>query len=94
MPEQLRTAWDNLDTRQRLTLAIAAVVTIAGLVMVAVWSARPEYRVLYSGLSSEDAGAVVEELRAEKVPYRLARGGTSVEVPESTLYETRLTMAG
>ncbi len=94
MPEQLRTAWDNLDARQRLTLAIAAAVTLAGLILVAVWSARPEYRVLYSGLSSEDAGAVVEELRSEKVPYRLARGGTSVEVPEGTLYETRLSMAG
>jgi len=42
MSEQLRTAWNNLDMRQRLSLGIAVVVTIAGLVAVAVWSSRPE----------------------------------------------------
>lgn len=80
--------------RQRLSLGIAVVVTIAGLVAVALWSSRPEYQVLYSGLSPDDAGAVVDELRAQKVPYRLTRGGDTIEVPTPSLYETRLSMAG
>jgi flagellar M-ring protein FliF len=94
MLEQLRAAWDNLEPRQRTALAIALASTVIGLGVVGIWSSRPDYATLYSGLAQEDAADVVEELRGEKVPYRLSAGGSSILVPTTALHETRLKMAG
>ncbi len=93
MLEQLKTIWGNLVPRQRLALAVAAVATVIGLIVVAAWSSRPAYSVLYNGLAQEDAAAIVGELRSAKVPYRLAANGGSIEVPTPSLYETRLNLA-
>jgi len=93
MLEQTRAAWDNLQPRQRAILAIVLVGTILGLITVGVWSSKPSYSVLYSGLAPEAASGVVDELRSGKVPYTLADGGTAIMVPSSSLYETRLTLA-
>ncbi|MCE5216868.1 flagellar M-ring protein FliF [bacterium] len=94
MLEQLRTGWDNLSSRQRLVLVLAAAGTVIGLVAVTLWSSRPSYSTLYSGLSEEDAAAVVEELQTGKVAYRLSAAGGRIEVPTTALYETRLSLAG
>src|SRR5262249_56134544 len=45
-------------------------------------------------LGASDAGAVVEYLKSEKVAYRVTAGGTTIEVPASRVYETRLALAG
>lgn len=92
--EQFRAAWENLEPRQRIALAIALASTFIGLGVVGVWSSRPNYATLYSGLAQEDAAEVVEELQREKVPYRLSPGGGSILVPTTALHETRLKMAG
>lgn len=94
MLEQLRAAWDNLEPRQRVGLGIALVCTLLGLAVVGFWSSRPGYSALYTGLAQEDAADVVEELRGEKVPFRLSARGDAILVPTTALHETRLKMAG
>lgn len=94
MIEALRTTWTSIPPRQRLTLALALAGTLAVLGVVGYWSSRPSYTTLYSGLAPEDASAIVEELRASKVPYQLGAGGASISVPSASLYQTRLDLAG
>lgn len=53
----------------------------------------PQYQVLFSGLSPDDAGAVVAALQERGVPYQLAEGGTAVLVPEDQVFETRIALA-
>lgn len=93
MLETLRAAWQRLSMRQRIALSAISGLCVLALGAVGMWSSRPAYSVLYSGLSAEDASAVVEELRAQKTPYRLGAGGGRIEVPTTALYETRLTLA-
>lgn len=94
MLEQLRTAWYGLQPRQRIAVGTVAAVTLVGLAAVGLWSSRPTYSTLYGGLSPEEASAVVEELRASRVPYRLGPNASSILVPASRLYETRIALAG
>ncbi len=94
MLEQLRAAWTNLEPRPRLMLTVAVISTLLGLAVVGYWSSRPDYAVLYSGLSQEDASAILEELRTDKIPFKLAGGGAAILVPATALYETRLAIAG
>ncbi|MCU0661926.1 MAG: flagellar M-ring protein FliF [Myxococcota bacterium] len=82
----------KLPMRIRIAMAIVAaliVVVIAFLTTVD----RTENAVLFSGLSSQDAAAIVEQLKDEKVPFKLGADGTSVLVPSEKVHELRLKMA-
>ncbi|ACL02372.1 flagellar basal-body MS-ring/collar protein FliF [Desulfatibacillum aliphaticivorans] len=76
---------------------IALVVVLAGLVAAFAamffWAGTPEYQVLFSQLSQEDAGKIVSKLQEQRIPYQLAQGGTAVLVPGEQVYELRLSLA-
>ena len=57
------------------------------------WASQPQYQVLYSNLSQDDAASIVEELQSRRIPYRVGGGGV-VSVPQDKIYETRLQLAG
>lgn len=94
MLEQLSTFWTRLAVGQRVTLVALLTVLVGGLVVMVWWVTRPSWAVLYSGLSPEDAAAVVEQLREQNVPYRLSAGGATIQVPYEKLYDLRLQLAG
>jgi flagellar M-ring protein FliF len=57
------------------------------------WNSRPDYQVLFSSLSQEDAGEMLAKLKEKKIPYQLANNGTTVLVPQDQVYDTRITLA-
>src|SRR5262249_49490568 len=57
------------------------------------WVQRPLYRPLFTNLAQADAAAIVDALRAEKVPFEIEDGGRAVLVPSEKLYELRLELA-
>lgn len=73
-----------------LGLPVFSGVVIAGNYIVSTVNYGP----LYTNLSPQDGAAVLKELEAEKIPYRLSAGGSVVEVPRPVLYQTRLKLAG
>jgi flagellar M-ring protein FliF len=76
-------------------LALIAVVAVAaiGFGTLIFWNSRPDYQVLFSNLSSEDAGDIVSKLKEKKIPYELSYGGTAVQVPREQVYDLRLALA-
>ncbi len=57
------------------------------------WASRPSYTPLFSGMSSADAAAIIDQLRSQGVPYELTDGGGTVLVPEERVYQQRLAAA-
>ncbi|MCT1606256.1 flagellar M-ring protein FliF [Nesterenkonia massiliensis] len=76
------------------TLAIIgiAVLVLGGFALFTAMS-QPRMSPVYTGLDPQDASQIVEQLRADGVPYELTAGGTSVLVPEEQVYETRIRAA-
>ncbi|MBI5469251.1 MAG: flagellar M-ring protein FliF, partial [Deltaproteobacteria bacterium] len=72
-------------------IAVAAVV-ITAVVSLFLMNQGPEYRVLFSQLSPEDSGAVIEKLKEKRVEYKV--DGTAISVPAGKVYETRMELAG
>ncbi len=93
MLEQLKQTWEAMDRRGQISLGALALIVVGGLVAVGTWATRPSWAVLYAELSPQDAQAVVERLKDQGVPYRLAAGGATVQVPQERLYELRLQLA-
>lgn len=91
--DQLRKLLKSLSLRQRITLAVAAAVVVAGIVSFTHWNKERDFKPLYSSLSAEDAGAVVAKLRESGVEYRLHDGDSTILVPSSKVAELRLQMA-
>jgi len=89
-----------VESYLRLPLAqkIAAPLMIAGMVgvitFVSNWATRPDYRVLFSNLSDADSASIVEKLKDQKVGYRIANDGKTIEVsPPEMVDEIRLELA-
>ncbi len=84
--------WLRLGLPGRIGLVLGVVAVAATAIGLAIWSSAPDYQVLFSQLAEADAANVVEQLKHQKIPYRLAEGGTTVKVPAEQVYETRLAL--
>ena len=73
-----------------LTLAASA---IAAVFVMSLWLQTPDYQVLFTNLTPEDAGTIIEELKTKNIDYKLTNQGRSVQVPSNQVYETRLSLA-
>src|ERR1035437_10306559 len=84
---------------ERLSLAqrVFAVLITAGIVLGAValgqWASKPTMSPLFTNLSATDASAIVDQLNSSGVKYELAASGSTIMVPNSQLYTTRLAVA-
>ena len=78
---------------RKITALVGIAGAIAGIVVLLLWANQPNYAVLFSNLSPEDAGAVMEKLKSQKIPYEVS-GTDSILVPEDRVYELRMQMAG
>jgi flagellar M-ring protein FliF len=90
--EQFRKLIGQLTRRQQMMIG-AAVIGVAALLVYFVHRQKErDYVVLYSGLTSEDASAVVTRLKESGTEYRLAEDGT-IRVRSRAVPELRLQMA-
>ena len=83
-----------MSTLKRLALVLLTGGVFAGVMMLTMWTSRIPYAYLYTELSTEDAGAIVEKLDGLKIPHRLERQGTAIQVPEDQVHSLRLELAG
>jgi flagellar M-ring protein FliF len=74
----------SLTLRQRITIAIVALVAGSGLYSLVHWKREADFRPLVTGLAAEDAAGVVQKLKESGVEYRLPEGGGAVLVPIAT----------
>jgi len=91
--EQTVAIYNAFPPKKRFLLLTAVVLTIACLVGLIVWVNKIDYKILYTGLSAEDAGAVINKLKEKKVSFRVANDGTSILVPSAKVYELRMELA-
>jgi len=85
--------WDEMTPNQKVAVAAIATALVIGSVLL-VWNMRHiRYATLYANMDAQEASAVVEQLNAQDVPYRVTHGGTAIEVPSGRVYEVRLDMA-
>jgi flagellar M-ring protein FliF len=83
----------NLSIRQRISIAAVALLVGFGVYELVRRQREGDFKPLFTGVSAEDAAAIVQKLKESGVEYRLPEGGGSVLAPSGRLAETRLTLA-
>jgi len=85
--------WTGLGRARQLGVIGLAVGAAALLFLGSQWLLESPYVPLFASLASEDAGAIVAQLRASKTPYRVGGAGEQILVPADRVAELRLRMA-
>ena len=92
---ELQMRFEALGMQQRLIVAAAALLFISALTFVIVSGrSKDDYRVLFSSVNERDGAAIVAALQQMNIPYKFTEGGAAILVPEASVYETRLRLAG
>ena len=92
--DQLKKLYQDMDRRQQIIAGGVVLLVLVGFAALFLLTNRPDFAILYSDLDQADAADVVKWLKDEKIPYRIAHGGTAIEVPSDKVYDIRLALAG
>ncbi|MEP0813367.1 MAG: flagellar M-ring protein FliF [bacterium] len=82
----------NAPTKLFITAAFILLVSLF-VVMIALWQPA-SYSPLYTDLSPGDAARIIDELRADRVNYRLSEDGKTIFVQAERVAEQRVELAG
>ncbi len=91
--QSLLALWKQLGLNQRVSLVIAALVVVAGMSAIVLWSRRPDFQLLYARMGDKDAASIIGYLQTQSIPYQVSAGGTAVEVPSDQVYKLRMDLA-
>ncbi len=89
----IREAWQQLTLAARVNIVLAGVAVVAIVLFVALTGDAPLYVNLATGLSANDAGALINALDAADIPYRQENGYATVLVPASKLKDAQMLAA-
>ncbi|ACI21849.1 MULTISPECIES: flagellar basal-body MS-ring/collar protein FliF [Thermodesulfovibrio] len=81
----------NMPLNRKLALAGLTLIVFAIILTLFLWLPKQDYQVLYSNLSAEDAGNVINKLKEKKVPYQVK--DNAIYVPSQKVHELRLELA-
>jgi len=93
MIEQLNNVLNTLSKGKVLSLLLVLILALAGFGALIFWNSQPDYQVLFSNLSTDDAAEMVNKLKEKKIPYELSQSGTALSVPREQVYDLRLALA-
>jgi len=79
--------FEALSSGKKVSIIMVLMVTLASIVLVFYLTTQVEYRVLFSNLSSEDAGNIVSKLSEKKIPYKVSASGGAISVPAEKVSE-------
>ena len=91
--QHLNEIWKHFGRIQKINILAGLGVALVIIIGLLVWSAKPDYRLLFSGLELEDSAAIKDALDEEKIPVELKDSGRAIYVKQKDLYQARLLLA-
>jgi len=93
MWERLKSFWQGSTPIQKILWAAIPAVIIVALILVGIMASQPSFAPLFTNLSSADAGVIVNDLKDQKIPFKIVDGGKTILVPDKNVYSARLSLA-
>ncbi len=85
--------WQKLSLIYKVAIISGITLIVFFILFLSLRGGGPEYGVLFSGLDSKDASKIIEVLKKNGVPYRLAQEGKTILVPREKVYDLRLLLS-
>ncbi len=90
---QLKEVFNKLSNSQKIFLVSVSILSIVGIMLIVNLANSFNYGVLFSNLSQQDSGKIMEKLKERKIAYKIEGGGSIIKVPESMKNELRIEFA-
>src|SRR3954468_9977842 len=83
----------SMSTRGKLLLAASIIgIAVVGFLLVSV-ATKPTYTTLGAGLDPAQTGTLTAALDSQGISYKLANGGTAIDVPSADVARARVALA-
>ena len=83
----------GLSLLRQMGLMIGLAASIAVGVAAALWTHGPSYRLLYSNLTEQDAGAITASLESSGIKYKISDDSSTIMVDADQVHSARLKLA-
>ncbi|MCR9119174.1 MAG: hypothetical protein NXI22_19755, partial [bacterium] len=90
LAQQLQELWINASVSGRVVFVSVAVLSVAMMVGVGIWSSQPEYVPLATNLSPSEAAEMKSKLDAEGISNKLNYSGSALLVAQNQYSDARL----
>jgi flagellar M-ring protein FliF len=90
--QQLRSFWNRASKTVRAGVVVTAVLCLAAMAGVGIWSSRQEYVPIANNLGPAAAAEIVSKLDTEGIPHKLNFSGSAVLVPQTQWNKARLAL--
>ncbi len=91
--ENIKELWDNLDNKAKIMIGAGTLLVLVVFGYLILSGNSSVYTPLFSDVTSEEAGKIVNSLQDKGVPYKITDGGGTIEVPESQVHQARMELA-
>ncbi len=91
--DQLKQYSSGMTNKQRIMLAVGAVLTLAALLGFVKLIAKPDFKPLFTDLDPQDAQRLAGQLAAKSIPYEITPDGKTVNVAVDEVDTARLQVA-
>lgn len=85
--------WTGLTGPAKRLLVGAVVIFLVGLFLLMRFSGQASYSTLATSSNAADASAITSKLQSLGIPYKLTNGGSTIQVPSSSLDKARMDLA-
>ena len=89
----IASGFGHLPITRQVGMFVGFAVSVALAIVVALWAREPEYATLFTHLSMTEISEISTALDKEQVPYKIDEVLSSLLVPKSKLYKSRMFLA-
>ena len=91
--ERITDGWRELSRIKKISVVLATTSIIIVLAVMTLVSTKTNYAILYTDLAEAEAGAIVKELDAQGIKYKVESNGTTILVDEIKRDKFRMNLA-
>lgn len=83
----------TLDTSRKFGLVTISMTLVSALIVMVIWAAKTQYKLLYTDLTKEDSLKISQMLKQGRISFQVKDEGKSIYVPEDQVEIWRLEIA-
>ena len=80
LPSRFLDWWEKFSKKQKTTIVILAIASIAAFIALIIWVTKPEYVTIHTAQSAKEAQEVIDLLTGDEIAYRTSEDGLVISI--------------
>ena len=80
LPSRFLDWWEKFSKKQKTTIVILAIASLAAFIALIIWVTKPEYVTIHTAQSAKEAQEVIDLLTGDEIAYRTSEDGLVISI--------------